>query len=76
MLTIASVSKLLRGQRDEARRLIVRARALACAHAVPVAILPLDLAVLAALEGDRAAFDAAVARHVEPEAKIWGALVS
>lgn len=74
MLTIAGISKLLRGQRDQARRLILQARGLACAQAVPLSILPLETAALAALDGNRAGVEAAAEKHVEPEAKLWRAL--
>jgi hypothetical protein len=74
MLSIAGISKLLRGQRDEARRLVLQARGLACAQAVPLSILSIETAALAALDGNRAGVEAAAARHVEPEAKLWTAL--
>jgi hypothetical protein len=75
MLSIAGISKRLRGQRDEARRLILQARGLACGQAVPLSILPIETAALAALEGNKAAVEAAAAKHVEPGAKMWGALL-
>jgi tetratricopeptide (TPR) repeat protein len=74
MLSIAGISKLLRGQRDEARRLISQARGLACAQAVPLSILPIETAALAALDGNRSGVEDAAAKHVEPEAKLWKAL--
>ena len=73
-LSIAGISKLLRGQRDEARRLISQARGLACAQAVPLSILPIETAALAALDGNRSGVEDAAAKHVEPEAKLWKAL--
>jgi tetratricopeptide (TPR) repeat protein len=71
---LAAMSRLLRGERDEARRLVVQSRGLVCAQATPLPLLYWEPAAFAAADGDRAELEAAIARHPCKSAKLWDAL--
>jgi tetratricopeptide (TPR) repeat protein len=71
---LAAMSLLLRDRRDEARRCVVQSRGLVCAQSTPLALLYWEPAAFAAVEGNRAELDAAIARHPRPDARLWDAL--
>ena len=71
---LVALSLVLRGRRAEATRHVVHARGLACAEGTPLALLSWEPAAFAAVAGDRAGLEAAIARSPRKDAALWDAL--
>jgi tetratricopeptide (TPR) repeat protein len=71
---LAAMSRLVRGDREEAQRLVVQSRGLVCAQATPFALLYWEPVAFAAAAADRPELEAAIARHPCKDAKLWDAL--